>query len=175
MSTKQERVPSGARDKEGDAANCPPNMQRRRFLLYSAAGIAAVLIPGHLSPHNRYRQDQPEVAAPEPGQAAAPSKPMLQNGVISFREGELHVFEYRSGNDNQLRCGCAVNEAGAKVIHHLDGQHTVEQLSRLISMEGGHADPHTACAEIAQFVAELGGIGFLTKPYYAQIYERYES
>ncbi len=150
------------------------NLQRRKFLLYAITGITATIISGQFLLSNSRRQKDYAIIKSE-HEAATPCKPKLKKGIISSKKGDLHHFEYRTGKNKVLISSCSVNEVGKNIIRHLNGQHTIEQISQLIVKGNKHPVVNTSCAEIAQFVAELGGLGFLTLPYYAQIYERYDS
>ncbi len=175
MSANQKENPLQSKYRKADTTDRPPSMERRKFLLHTAAGITASLFAGHLFWRADNEPVKPMFDKPEPPVNAAASTPLLRTDVLAYKQNETFVLERRSQTDNSLHCRCTVNETGAEIFRHLNGRHTIEDIAERIAMAGIGADKNAAYAEIALFVAQLGSIGFLAEPYYVQIYETYDT
>ena len=65
---------------------------------------------------------------------------------------------------------CAINRPGRIVTGKLDGRHTVEQIAQALASDLGLDAQARLEAPVAQFIAQLGMLGFLAEPFYATIY-----
>ncbi|GEM_PF-2639310 len=173
MSTKQKIAPAQSVCMNEESTTQPAALNRRRFLRHTALGLTAALFTAEAFRHsgeNTAILDNPEAI---PHSLPTPDKPRVKPGVEMCKRGKSYVFEYRCEKEQTLKCRCTVNKSGAEIMQNLDGSHTIEEVAALVSADGATAADATACAKIAQFVAQLGSIGFLIQPYYVHIYETY--
>ena len=137
-------------------------MNRRRFLIRLGAGAAGGI--GGFFLLRRW---------PVPAEAAAPAKPSismqprLRKGIVDGRHEGMAAISYGRGAQRVL---CAINRPGRMVTSRLDGRHTIEQIAQALASELGLDAPARLEAPVAQFVAQLGMLGFLAEPFYATIY-----
>ena len=59
--------------------------------------------------------------------------------------------------------------AGAEIVNRLDGRHTIDQIGAALADRFGIDGGEALSAKVALFVAQLGEMGLLTRPFYAQI------
>jgi Coenzyme PQQ synthesis protein D (PqqD) len=137
-------------------------LNRRRFLIRLGAGAAGGI--GGFFLLQRW---------PVPAEAAAPAKPpislrpRLRKDIADSRYAGMAAISYGRGAQRVL---CAINRPGRMVTSRLDGRHTIEQIAQSLASELALDAPACLEAPVAQFVAQLGMLGFLAEPFYATIY-----
>ncbi len=131
-------------------------MNRREFLI-GTGSLAAAGIAGYFL---FFRE-------PAICRGAPTARPRLSPDVSMAEENGIAVLR-RGKGENLVVCG--VNGAGSAVLKALDGRRTIKEAARAAA-KGGNPLPE---AEVACFVAQVGMMGFLAKPYYATLYESIE-
>jgi hypothetical protein len=160
---KDHTVSSGTeRTKGGDVAG---GVSRRRFLLYATVGGAGLAV-ARIVPQSPERTP---TAAAKP----VPRMPQLREDAELRYDIIRRVYECEVPGENGNAVRCTVDDTGAEIIRFLDGNRTVEDLSERIASSGRWCDSSASRAEIAFFIAQLGMLGFLAKPFYAHICEIY--
>jgi hypothetical protein len=69
---------------------------------------------------------------------------------------------------------CAVNHLGLRVIKHMDGEKTVEDIARdlLVHLDAPRSDTESFKSSVAMFMAELASAGLLSQPFFVDIHAR---
>jgi hypothetical protein len=89
----------------------------------------------------------------------------LRRDVQWSKEGDMTVIRHGQGKSEVI---CMVNDTGAHLLEKMDGKKTIEQLGQtLAAQQAPNAD-----AQVAYFTAQLASMGFLTRPFYATLYDR---
>ena len=96
-------------------------------------------------------------------QGATSAKPRLLSDVSMYEENGNTVLRRGNGEDLVV---CGVNAPGGRILKALDGNRTVSEVARTAGDGSAHAE-----AMVAYFIAQVGMMGFLARPYYATLYE----
>jgi hypothetical protein len=137
-------------------------MSRREFVIQLSTGIA---LAGFFFMGDR-------TAGPSKAYGAAPDKtacPHLKDDVVFGANAGMATIR-RSGEVSHVLC--AVNGPGAEVLKRLDGQNSVEDISRAIASLTKIPHSEELDAKIAFFISQLAMLGFLIDPFYAYIIEK---
>ncbi len=90
------------------------------------------------------------------GQSGAGPAPRRRGDIIAVElDGEAVLYDPRSGNLHKL------NTAGSVLWRCLDGDVTVAQLAAEVAAETGQADVAAVERQLAEYVAQLAGLGLL--------------
>lgn len=143
------------------------NLTRRNFLI--SLGTTALSISGYFLIGGGSLK---EVLADTEGVVAGMRPKLVPDIFFEESTSDLTLLQRRDANHHNK---CAVNRIGSFIIRRLNGRHTIEGISSLLSEEEGFTRYHSLEADIAQFVANLGMLGFLLDPFYANIIEVVES
>jgi hypothetical protein len=128
---------------------------RKEFLITAGAGIIA--ISGYFIADALLR----------PASDAASAHPRLKRGLArSLSEGSLVL----TASAEQGGGVCALNVSGAMAADLMDGTRGIEEISGMVSRRLGVAKPDDLDAKMACFAAQLGAMGFLESPFYAQVF-----
>lgn len=124
-----------------------------------AAGAGGAAIVGYFAGGEGAREGKPARGAAT-GSAELPA---IKAGLELRRQGDDVVFRAPDGTL------CAVNQAGATIVRSLDGRHTVATIADRLARDLELKRTQRLEAQVAEFVAELGIVGFLQRPFWAQI------
>jgi hypothetical protein len=156
-------------EREHRESNTGPNSEpaprgytRREFSIALATG--AVGIVGYCLFRESDVSRRPLAAETGTG----PARPTLRRDVTLGRDRSLVTLSRPDLPDSPV---CAVNGVGRDIILHLDGRHAIEDISRHLAHTHRIAHTEALKSRVAWFVAELGMLGFLAAPFYAQIVE----
>jgi hypothetical protein len=139
-----------------------PRLNRRTFLIQLAAGGVAGIGGYFLFP----RTLKVCQAAPTENSSASP-RPELRADIVFGRHAQMTSICYQSNSGNVR---CAINRPGQVIVRNLDGAHTIEQISRALNVDLSLSPELDLAAPVAHFVARLGMLGFLARPFYATLY-----
>ncbi|MBF0317462.1 MAG: hypothetical protein HQL04_04745 [Nitrospirae bacterium] len=97
--------------------------------------------------------------------------PLLKADVTVENMGELVMIQRRQYGQPVT---FMVNLLGARIVELLRGNLTIEEISDLMSRQTEIRRSEVFDAKVACFVAEIGKLGFLEKPFYVKIIEEYK-
>lgn len=139
-------------------------MSRRDFLLYLGVGTS-VVIAGYFLQESAASIRSETIE----GEFVEAQQPQLKDDVVFGNSGEMKTISRISGGHKTL---CAVNRTGRNIIELLNGRRSIEEISQAVAIREQIDRIESMDASIACFVAEVGMLGFLMTPFYAQIIER---
>ena len=132
---------------------------RRDFIFKLGLG-STLAITGYYLSGIKHDDSSPDNGHP-------PGLPLLRGEVSKARkEGGLYL-EY--GHSAYF-----VNATGEEVIGLMDGRRGVSDIAGKLSASYGLEHNEMLDASVAAFIGHLAEAGFLTQPFYASVYERYE-
>lgn len=135
---------------------------KRRDFVYALAGASGAAIVGYFATH--------AVGPVEvPTGIRGGARPALRSGVVPRRQGAQTFYDAPDGTL------CAVNDVGERVIGLLDGRHTVGAVAGQLARDLDVQRTEGLEARVAEFVAQLGILGFLRQPFVAHIVYRSET
>ena len=137
------------------------NLTRRDFLI-SLTGSSVALITGYFL----FRTVGVENILSSHSKNGSSLFPCLKKEIVFGINDEM-VTIYLKNDDSVL---CAVNEIGAIIINRLDGRHTVSDISKTLGKKFNIELSESLNAQIANFIAQIGSLGFLRDPFYTTIF-----
>lgn len=157
----------GFAKKEFTSSYLKEKMTRRQVLFYLGGGVVAAITGFFTFPSIVMREGQSS-GSPATDQTNCPVKPCLKSGFYRRQIGELTKLEWRN-KENAITC--AVNDVGICVVELLNGQHTIEDISKHVAKKYRLVHTEAMDAGVACFVAQLAMLDYLAEPFYTQIYE----
>jgi hypothetical protein len=152
------------RSLSGDLRGSGPVVTRREFVMKLATGAGAgVVVLGLLA------GEIPKLTAGSENGSEGSPRPHLRDDVVFGLDGDMPTI-HRAGETDSVVC--AINRPGAVVLEHLDGRHTVEEISEFVAARLDVSRNELLDSQIAGFIVQLSMLGFLREPFYAYIIER---
>lgn len=93
-------------------------------------------------------------------------KPLLKESVKTYYENNSLFLT----NNNIKYC---VNQTGAEVVQLLDGNYTINDISKKIAAKYGIEHNGSLDTSISKFICQLARSEFLSQPFYVTIFENY--
>lgn len=141
-------------------------MTRRKFVISLGAGVTSVIAGYFLVSESFSSSGNGEK------ESGGFVRPQLRKDVVFGNKEGLVTINRPDGEEPVLY---AVNDLGAEILRRLDGNHTVEDIGGVLAAMVKNCRKEEMNAKIALFVAQTAMLGFLSKPFYARLYETYDA